>query len=359
MEKFIKFFTLAIILGIFIAPIVFAWEINWPTSPMGTDLLPGSTLTEMVRYFYEWGIAIGGIAAFFALLFGGFLYLTSAGDPARLKEAKDRIFSALTGLALLLGSWIILNTINPELTVLRPPSLEPTKVEIAEELLEAALQKKSCEYVRLYAEPYWKGNSTTVEAEEDPIVVDVEGTFGEEGPKSVIFFQRCETNEVCKQIEDGSWKLHVLTTTTITTTTDTTPTTTVVTIEMPTEIICENLDQDLFGDINDDCVVNWIDLELCAAGDMRCDLDGDGDVDIVDIVKVAKQVGETCCRKEGGACILDLHEKEEEGWWIFKWHKKCGLKKGNTSGSLHNLKLAYYSDVYIKCVKVTKTGFEE
>jgi hypothetical protein len=38
------------------------------------------------------------------------------GEPARLAEAKDRIRSAFFGLILLLGSWLILNAINPQLT---------------------------------------------------------------------------------------------------------------------------------------------------------------------------------------------------------------------------------------------------
>lgn len=75
----------------------------------------------MVQYFYEWGVFIGGIAAFISLLFGGFLYLTSAGDPGRVSEAKDRMTSALIGLVLLLSIYLILNTINPELTVLTAP----------------------------------------------------------------------------------------------------------------------------------------------------------------------------------------------------------------------------------------------
>ena len=99
---------------------VLALETTWPDSPLspGFTLTDNSTLTDMVRYFYEWGIFIGGLAVFISLLIGGFLYLTSMGNPARMTEAKDRIFSAVIGLILLLAIYLILNTINPELTVL-------------------------------------------------------------------------------------------------------------------------------------------------------------------------------------------------------------------------------------------------
>ena len=99
---------------------VFALEVTWPDSPLspGFTLTDQSTLTDLVRYFYEWGIFIGGLAVLISLLIGGFLYLTSVGNPTRMSEAKDRIFSAIIGLVLLLAIYLILNTINPELTVL-------------------------------------------------------------------------------------------------------------------------------------------------------------------------------------------------------------------------------------------------
>lgn len=118
-KKIFFLLILLIILGFGLK--VLAWETNWPNSPLGTQLTQDSTLTELVKYLYEWGIFIGGIAVFIALLIGGFLYLTSMGNPTRMSEAKDRIFSALIGLILLFSIYLILNTINPELTVLTTP----------------------------------------------------------------------------------------------------------------------------------------------------------------------------------------------------------------------------------------------
>lgn len=118
-------FLLIILFGLGVSFQALALELTWPTSPFGTPLTDNSTLTDMVRYFYEWGIFIGGIAVFIALLIGGFLFLTSAGDPGRMKDAKDRIFSALIGLVLLFSIYLILNTINPELTVLTTPTVSP------------------------------------------------------------------------------------------------------------------------------------------------------------------------------------------------------------------------------------------
>jgi len=115
-----------ILLGVFIIPsTVLALQVNWPSSPAGTDLTPDSTLPQLVQYLYEWGILLGGLAAFIALIIAGFQYITSVGNPTVMKEAMDRIKGAALGLVLLLSSWLILNTINPQLTTFPPLELKP------------------------------------------------------------------------------------------------------------------------------------------------------------------------------------------------------------------------------------------
>jgi len=126
-----KFIIFLIILGVFcIGQVVFAKELaaGWPPSPFGTKLDEKSEIPAFIGYLYEWGISIGGLAVFIALLIAGFQYLSSIGNPATMREAKDRIISALLGLALLLGSWLILNTINPQLTKLQLPPFEPGEI---------------------------------------------------------------------------------------------------------------------------------------------------------------------------------------------------------------------------------------
>jgi len=97
-----------------------ALQVNWPDSPLGTPLNGDSELPQLIQYLYEWGIALGGLAAFIALLIAGFQFLTSAGNPTQMSEARGRIQSAAVGLVLLLGSWLILYTINPDLTTFEP-----------------------------------------------------------------------------------------------------------------------------------------------------------------------------------------------------------------------------------------------
>ena len=80
-------------------------------------------LNEIVAWFYYFIIGVAGLAAFVMLVMGGVKYLTSAGNPSAIGDAKDQIKSALLGLLIILMSWLILQVINPDLTVLGPVEL--------------------------------------------------------------------------------------------------------------------------------------------------------------------------------------------------------------------------------------------
>lgn len=125
-------------------------EINWPTAPGGKGLTPTSSLVDFVEYSYRWGILLGGLAAFFALVIAGFKYLTSVGDPTKMREARDRIMAAIIGLVLLLSTYLILNTLNPELTILTAPTT--TVPGLGGGLWQPPEWDKPCEWVIVYKE---------------------------------------------------------------------------------------------------------------------------------------------------------------------------------------------------------------
>jgi Type IV secretion system pilin len=68
---------------------------------------------------YKFALIVSGILAFGAIVYGGFMYATSAGNASRQAEGRSWIWSALIGLLLLAGAYIILQTINPNLTNLQ------------------------------------------------------------------------------------------------------------------------------------------------------------------------------------------------------------------------------------------------
>lgn len=74
------------------------------------------TFPDYVQAIYNLALWIIGISAMFMLTVGGFMYLTSAGNTSSASSAKGVIKDALVGLVLGLSAWLILHTINPELT---------------------------------------------------------------------------------------------------------------------------------------------------------------------------------------------------------------------------------------------------
>jgi hypothetical protein len=157
MEKLIKnrkAIFCSTVLGVLLtSSAALALQIDWPNSPMppGMSLGENSKLPDLIKYLYEWGIALGGLVAFVALLTAGIEFLTSTGNATKMAGAKDRIMSAVIGLTLLLSSWLILNTINPELT-----TFKPLVMPAPEDLLG------NCEY-------YYEIDTQTGEKKEPPI----------------------------------------------------------------------------------------------------------------------------------------------------------------------------------------------
>ena len=92
--------------------------------------LPGSLSSvgsagpgAFVKNFYQYALFISGILAFGAIVYGGIRYAMARGNPSGETEAKAWIWSALLGLLLLAGAYLILYTVNPNLVNLKLPTL--------------------------------------------------------------------------------------------------------------------------------------------------------------------------------------------------------------------------------------------
>ena len=121
MKKLLLLSFLSLILFISINNVVLAQtekplEISYPSVPEAPA--PTTVKTELpayIRYVFNFSIWISGFIALVVLVIAGFRYMVSAGRPEIMKDAKDQIFSAILGLAVLLSSWLILTSINPQL----------------------------------------------------------------------------------------------------------------------------------------------------------------------------------------------------------------------------------------------------
>ena len=73
---------------------------------------------------YQVALSAAVILAFLMLVIAGIQYTATGVSESAKTDAKKRFQEALTGLLLALGSWLILNTINPQLA--KPSALAPT-----------------------------------------------------------------------------------------------------------------------------------------------------------------------------------------------------------------------------------------
>lgn len=113
-----------VICSLIVIPLGFAYgnyvlEMDYPVIQ---GQAPGGGLANYVRYIFVFALGMVALAAFGALVYGGFLYMLSGAVGAQ-EEAKKWIYGAISGLILGSASYLILRTINPDLVSLRLPQL--------------------------------------------------------------------------------------------------------------------------------------------------------------------------------------------------------------------------------------------
>ena len=96
------------------------------TAKEAKPITPNS-IGEYIVAIYKYAIGIVGILAAVVMMFGGVRWIMAGGNASAISEAKAWIGAALTGLLLALGSWMILNTVNPTLVTIQP--INPQKAE--------------------------------------------------------------------------------------------------------------------------------------------------------------------------------------------------------------------------------------
>lgn len=86
-----------------------------PLEPLpGVDQSGTVDFAAFLRGFFTLLLSVGGVIAVGALVLGGITYMTSE-VVGKKDEARKRIQKAVWGLLLLIASYLILNTINPQL----------------------------------------------------------------------------------------------------------------------------------------------------------------------------------------------------------------------------------------------------
>lgn len=93
---------------------------------------------EYISVIYQYATGAVGIVAAVVLMWGGLVWITAAGNASRVGEAKAWIGASLTGLVLVLGAYMILSQINPDLVNFSTRKINPLAAYLGEE------ERKTC-----------------------------------------------------------------------------------------------------------------------------------------------------------------------------------------------------------------------
>lgn len=84
-------------------------------------------IAQYIGAIYRYALSLVGIVVVTVIVYGGMRWLTAAGDPGKITEAKKIINNAVIGLLLTMGIALILNVINPEILRFRSLKVAFTK----------------------------------------------------------------------------------------------------------------------------------------------------------------------------------------------------------------------------------------
>lgn len=88
-------------------------SINLEVPIAGEEQVSG--IGDYISKVYTFAVGVVGLAAVIMIMIGGYLYMTSHGNATQAEKGKDFITSAVLGLIIVLVSYVILRTINPNL----------------------------------------------------------------------------------------------------------------------------------------------------------------------------------------------------------------------------------------------------
>jgi len=115
-------------------------------APIGSTLYVDG-IAQYITLLYDLASSAAAIIAVVVIMFGGFMWATSAGNEQRITSAKETIISAVVGLILVLGSYVILNFINPQIVSLG--GLDILKIPLADIAAETTSASMNCSWTVL------------------------------------------------------------------------------------------------------------------------------------------------------------------------------------------------------------------
>ena len=73
----------------------------------------GTTVYDFLKAIFDnILLPIGGVVAALMVMYSGWLYVTSGGNPGQISKAHNALLYAVVGAAILLGAWVIQGVIK-------------------------------------------------------------------------------------------------------------------------------------------------------------------------------------------------------------------------------------------------------
>ncbi len=124
-KYFIFLLTITVVLLFAVQAETALGQTSLPDIPGVATPSAGDHIFVYLTYFYSLGIFFGGFIALVLLVKAGLQYLTSTGRPNKLKDARQQIMASFLALLIIFGSYMILNTINPQLLRFHLDDVDP------------------------------------------------------------------------------------------------------------------------------------------------------------------------------------------------------------------------------------------
>ncbi|OGY63003.1 MAG: hypothetical protein A2745_03020 [Candidatus Harrisonbacteria bacterium RIFCSPHIGHO2_01_FULL_44_13] len=115
MKNLLLFISLLLLLSFSFANLAFAQGSLIPCKPqlVGGELVDKCTfadLVTLVRNVIDWFLTfVIPLAAVF-IIYGGFVIMFAGGDPGKAKKGREIITAAVIGIAIAMGTWLIVTT---------------------------------------------------------------------------------------------------------------------------------------------------------------------------------------------------------------------------------------------------------
>ncbi len=173
-------------------------EVEYPDVEGG--ITTSTTISEYAAYIFRLSMIIAAILAFAVLIYGGFRYLTSAGNPIAMSDAKSWIFGGIIGLVLLLCSYIILTIIEPGLV---QPDVKPIEPVGGIYLISEKGEKRDFYSIDVISEIPENFNAVQIEFISDPPLDEKYDDPNKEELISIFYYSETNREGEIEKVENN------------------------------------------------------------------------------------------------------------------------------------------------------------